>query len=929
MSARARYFEVSFQPRDGDQFPVRVETVDGGSLSDRWTCPIHLGPIADPLDLDAGECDPPTRDLSSSASSLPDVSLSVLSQEDESRAGEGIGDLLFESLMTPEIRQLYQQDIGRYGDELALLLTFDLADPDHRLLYGLPWEELRDHGQSLELCHRRPVVRRLWNPRAHAPAPLNIRRLRILAVPLDDELLDLGAESAALETLQREGASFDLEIVEPSPTVVQLRRRLELKKIHVLHLMGHGRWCPSRKAWGVDLGGEFVPASKLSRQLAGHLRHLRLIVLNTCHSGRAQSPDGSSTGDSAEPEYLGLAPSLLGDGAVSVIANRAAISDKAARCLTRGLYDRIGFGRHVAHALTAARLDIDGQEYGILEKDWATPIHLVAAKVSEPLFKVVRRSPIEIRAWIVLVVLLLGLAGVLLNLYPYVAHPPWLARVAGSAAAGMAVAGRVLWAWLGSRSGEPSLSACLRLLERSPRFTIPLASGVVVGSVLLWTLLARHRAHDLPCFEIVDQAPNRLIGYSFGSKLMEKDPAGDWRNGLLGRWLESGQIPVSVDSSKGGALADADCLAWRVDVEVIEEAGGTSSVAHLQPRGSAAARSKLQIPGPFEASRERLRAQVLARLDMEASWVDTGTQSVSRAKQMEAVLAYSAGDLGKARSILEQALAQDADSPELQQTLAAVLFDSARVAMLEVERAPLKEPPSSEKVTELLLAAEQRLRNALDIGPSGPEACFAAFDLSRVYRLLGEWLGGRNGRGDEAIWIRYMGRSKSALETALELRPTYAEALNDLAVLEMDLDDRRAEESLKLLLRAADWVETSDDLTRATILKNQGRALTRLRDFSGAWQALDRAECLAPVGENALRVEILGLAAETLTEHPGLGPGVAGVAWRRYGELLIYDEAGDDRRRRQFFDHQFRFPTRGWTSVQSNIWSRRCDLVGR
>ncbi|MEO1087646.1 MAG: CHAT domain-containing protein, partial [Acidobacteriota bacterium] len=440
---------------------------------------------------------------------------------------------LYDSLFEGKIGDRFRLDQERHPGELVLRLTFDPDESDKLELYALPWELLHDEDDYLSLTDR-PIVRRLRADRRVAEEPLVASRLKVLALPLADDGLDLEKEVEHLKSVgsSEESKVFDLEICDRRMSLADFRRRVERSKAQVLHLMGHGRWSVESRAWGVDFDDRFVSAEELAAAIHSKLEAVRLVVLNTCHSARALEP-GTLTANK------GLAAALVSSGAVAVLANRAPIGDAAALTLSRLFYSRIANGMSLPRALVRTRWDLaDSHRVGhdILPGEWATPVlHLRTRGRVLVIEQRLGLSPGTAGA------LLLGSAGsvgLLATGGVYVAHRP---AALGAAVAAIAAAGRLAWNGLRYRAAEKHVVTWLiERLNAHPRRVRRVAALLVGLGFVLWAFVGRPRVDALPCLE---RAPHlgdwidRGVVLSFGES---EGWEGAWRRSLEGAMTSAG-----------------------------------------------------------------------------------------------------------------------------------------------------------------------------------------------------------------------------------------------------------------------------------------------------------------------------------------------------------------------------------------------------
>jgi hypothetical protein len=246
---------------------------------------------------------------------------------------------------------------------------------DAPLLAGLPWELLYDQNSNrfLAQSERTPLVRYLDQPFAAPPltvsGPLHIAV--ILSSPMGLPPLQVEEEWQALnQAIAVPQAAGRLRMTRLAPpTMGTLQQLLREQDIHVLHFIGHGDFDTAIQdgvLYFEDLSGgrRAVTSSILGPHVHDH-ESLRLLVLNACHTGRA---------DGSDP-YSGMAQGLLQQGAPSVVAMQFPITDDAAILFTREFYSALSAGQPVEQALSAARKALLS-DHGV---EWATPVLFLRA----------------------------------------------------------------------------------------------------------------------------------------------------------------------------------------------------------------------------------------------------------------------------------------------------------------------------------------------------------------------------------------------------------------------------------------------------------------------------------------------------------------------------------------------------------------------
>jgi hypothetical protein len=285
------------------------------------------------------------------------------------------GDLLFQSLFSGAVRDLFERSLGRLeGEEgagLRLRLRFDPDLPDIARLAALPWELLyrEERRGFLNLSRRSPLVRSLNVPQGLRPLlepPLRV--LIVLANPAGSAPLKLDQERERIEKALGQAGSIEKDFL-PNATPEALRARLLERTFHVVHFMGHGAFDATTGQGSLLFeDGQGGPATVPGHVVADLLRDfwsLRLVFLNACQT--AQS--------SAEPDddpFAGVAAALIMAGVPAVLAMRLPVSDKAAIAFSETFYGRLVAGDPIDTATVEGRMAIylgDTASY-----EWATPV---------------------------------------------------------------------------------------------------------------------------------------------------------------------------------------------------------------------------------------------------------------------------------------------------------------------------------------------------------------------------------------------------------------------------------------------------------------------------------------------------------------------------------------------------------------------------
>ncbi|MFE2531519.1 CHAT domain-containing protein [Streptomyces sp. NPDC059371] len=226
-------------------------------------------------------------------------------------------------------------------------------------LRSLPWELLRHRGRWL---WRQPET--LWRrgcavgPRTDDPSsqlgPLRV--LVVICTPPQDERLLAEQELAAISgALERSPGRTYLEVLDVPANAAVLAERIDRLRPHVVHYIGHGMPRPGRGSPVlVFTPAETRHAGPATWELeAGAVADLTvwkplLVVLNACHSGRADPADWVG----------GMAQAFLDAGSRAVVSMQDDITSDCAVTLSRTFYERLGADQPVDTAVAAARSEL-------------------------------------------------------------------------------------------------------------------------------------------------------------------------------------------------------------------------------------------------------------------------------------------------------------------------------------------------------------------------------------------------------------------------------------------------------------------------------------------------------------------------------------------------------------------------------------------
>lgn len=286
----------------------------------------------------------------------------------EERPVQEFGTRLFDFLFPAELREHLAAARNQAArDGIPMQVRLRIRPPE---LAILPWEFLYDQGRDEYLSLTVPVVRYLevLEPLRPLVATAPLRVLAMVARPGDLTALDVEHERRRLEQavagLEKSG-EVRLSWVE-GQTWQDLESALDQGGWHIFHFIGHGGFDSETGegvlALGDESGGVYRLAASDLGMLIGDHRSLRLVVLNSCESGRASGGDVFSS----------TAAVLMRRGVPAVVAMQYDISDAAAIAFARGLYSAVAARLPVDQAVTRARRAIKLTRRNTLE--WATPV---------------------------------------------------------------------------------------------------------------------------------------------------------------------------------------------------------------------------------------------------------------------------------------------------------------------------------------------------------------------------------------------------------------------------------------------------------------------------------------------------------------------------------------------------------------------------
>ena len=279
-----------------------------------------------------------------------------------------VGTQLFRAVFAGPVNNSYHASLGSLDDGQRLRLVLSVTAPE---LAAIPWETLFDPDRSAYVCLQTPLVRNIPAP-GFVPTPLDIapplRILCVVSAPRNLPLMDADIEIEHLKRALADGIAerrVEIDFVRQA-TWRSLHARLLSGPWHVVHFIGHGDFDPGKGEGCVALvaddgRSDMVEASRFIELLDEADPTPRLVVLNSCASGRAAADD----------MFAGTAAALARGGINAVAAMQFTVTDSAAVRFAEGFYTALSEGRAVDRALLSARKAILGLP-GTLE--WVTPV---------------------------------------------------------------------------------------------------------------------------------------------------------------------------------------------------------------------------------------------------------------------------------------------------------------------------------------------------------------------------------------------------------------------------------------------------------------------------------------------------------------------------------------------------------------------------
>ncbi len=282
--------------------------------------------------------------------------------------GEGLFRWAIQGALETHLRLAWDR-AQRAQPQQGLRLRLSIDAPE---LSVWPWELLHDPERNHAFATAQTTLLvRYFDQANHFGAPAE----QTASLPLDVLLvlpavadLDLAQEQRSIEAVAAAmPGALRVRALTGTITRSDLADALLTRDYDIIHFSGHGAFLDGRGYAGLnkpDGSVDWIHSGVLSRLAVNH-RSVKLVVLNTCNSGRSD----------ASRAFQGLASQMVRYGVPAVVAMQYPVTDTAANILAREFYKRLCTGEDAGQvdvALTYARgmLAVLHPE----ERDWVAPV---------------------------------------------------------------------------------------------------------------------------------------------------------------------------------------------------------------------------------------------------------------------------------------------------------------------------------------------------------------------------------------------------------------------------------------------------------------------------------------------------------------------------------------------------------------------------
>jgi hypothetical protein len=330
-------FEILFQPRVGDIYPILVR-----------------GPAGEPTGtLRSPGDDPAFQQLCARLASF-DTDDEMLRQ---------IGNQLFNALFSGDVGKSYAASRGMLKEDEMIIIRLNIPGGAEEIA-ALPWEFMAEPGNEAFVLLDAPIARYLPQqtplPTFHTTLPLKVLLTGAQTPPPANVERELKAVQAALEGL---GDHVQITL-EPHLTAAALREHIR-EEFHIWHFVGHGGFAKDGTTAQLlfeDATGDAESISARELNIMLNRSGVRLVVLNACNSGKL----------TVEP-FRSIAPALIRAQIPAVVAQQFKVPEEATRAFVTDFYRSLARGFPIDDCMTEGRKAIMSS-CGLGQADWGIPV---------------------------------------------------------------------------------------------------------------------------------------------------------------------------------------------------------------------------------------------------------------------------------------------------------------------------------------------------------------------------------------------------------------------------------------------------------------------------------------------------------------------------------------------------------------------------
>ena len=284
---------------------------------------------------------------------------------------EQLGSEMFDLIIAGRVRRLLDRATGSQHQ----VLPFEIYVEDNEIA-GWPWEYLYDSSSRVFMCQEfHPISRGIFtlqSGKSLPPKSGKIHILLLLGVLPGDRNTTPQEEIKWIHEVFRQGLdskSVEIKVMQairPDDLRIELSASAEYD---IVHFFGHARYDEAAKEGYLRFERpEAEPflfyANDFAQLLASEGKNIRLVFLNACETGVAQS---------ADPARSSVAAAVLDRGIPAVIATQYSIPDTSAHHLSAMLYNALVKGKPLVEAMRDGRQSMS-YAAGRRFFDWGIPV---------------------------------------------------------------------------------------------------------------------------------------------------------------------------------------------------------------------------------------------------------------------------------------------------------------------------------------------------------------------------------------------------------------------------------------------------------------------------------------------------------------------------------------------------------------------------